>query len=100
MRFFLRMIRSRFKSENLVIMQVLTASSFYPETYDLISALYTVQRYYASHFYSAFMSSMVEKSLNKSFQTSYTFFGALNIRPQMMFTLNLSPKVSTLTPLV
>ena len=27
-------------------------------------------------------SSMVEKSLNKSFQTSYTFLGASNMRPQ------------------
>ena len=78
--FFLRMICSSFKSENLVIMQVLTTSRFWPEAYNLISVLYTVQRYYTSHFYSAFIfllesktSSMVEKSLNKSFQTSYTF---------------------------
>ena len=79
------MIRSSFKSENLVIIQIPTASSFWPETCNLISALYTVQRYCASHFYSAFMfllesaktSSMVEKSLNKSFQTSNTFLGGL-----------------------
>ena len=67
------------------------------------------------NFYSAFMfflkstntSSMVEKSSNKSFQTSHTFFfwgggggGAPNIKPQMMlFTFNLSPEISTLAPL-
>ena len=48
-------------------------------------------------------SSMVEKSLNKSFQTSYTFFSgaAPNIRLQMMlFTLNLSLEIRTLAPLV
>ena len=68
------------------------------------------------HFYSAFVfllesiktSSMVEKSLNKSFETSYAYLGgrgggggAPNIRPQMMsFKLNLSPEISTLAPLV
>ena len=63
------------------------------------------------YLYSAFMfflkstntSSMVEKSLNKSFQTSDTFSGeggAPNIRPQMMlFTFNLRPEISTLAPL-
>ena len=82
-----QMIYSSFKFENLVIMQVLTASSFWS------TCQCTVKRYYASHFvmklrilfnfYSALMfllestktSSMVEKSLNKSFRTAYTFLG-------------------------
>ena len=48
-------------------------------------------------------SSVVEKTLNKSFQTSYTFLfgggGGLNIRPKIIsFTLNLSPQISTPSP--
>ena len=94
--FFLRMIRSSFKAENLVIMQVLTTSSCWPETYNLsvYCILYTVERHYALHFmslnpeyffistlFSCFIpeftntSPVVQKSLNKSFQTSYTFSG-------------------------
>ena len=39
---------SSFKSESLVIMQALAASSFWPEPYNL-SVRFTVARYYASH---------------------------------------------------
>ena len=46
-------------------------------------------------------SSMIGKTLNKSFQSSYTFLGAPTIRPEMIsFTLNLSPEIGTLAPLV
>ena len=93
------MICSSFKSENLVIMQILTASSFWPETYNLL-VHFTLYRYAMYnilchetlsnfHFYSTFVfllestktSSMAEKSLNKSFQTSYRFLGAPNFIP-------------------
>ena len=113
------MIRSSFKSENLVIMQVLTASSFWPETYNL-SVHCTLYRDTTHHMlchetqntfslllcFHVFIRihkdfSMVEKRLNKSFQTSCTFLRAPNIRPQMMsFTLNLNPEISTLAPLI
>ena len=52
--FFLRMIHSsvlKFESENLVIMQALTASSFWPKHCNL-AVHFTVVRYYASHFMS------------------------------------------------
>ena len=107
------MIYSSFKSENLVIMQVLTASSFWPTCqctvhckYILCITFYVMKPRILFHFYSALMfllesmktSSMVEKSLNKSFKLHIHFWGAPNIRPQMMlFTLNLSPEISTLT---
>ena len=86
---FLRMIRSSFKSENFVLMQVFTASSFWPETYNLSvhNTLYTVQRYYESHFvmtprihfhfYSAFVffARIYEDFLNgKNFEQIFSNF--------------------------
>ena len=117
--FFLRMIRSSFKSENLVIMQIFTASSFWPETYDLSvhCTLYgdTVHHILCHEtqntvsFYSAFMfllesmkaSSVVEKTLSKSFQTSDTFLGGSKyqtsndvVYPQFKFRNKLSSTLS------
>ena len=106
----------RLKSENLVIMQVLTASSFGPTdqctvhcTEILCITFYVMKPRILLHFYSALMfllestktSSMVEKVLINLFKLHIHFWGPPNIRPQMMlFTLNLSPEIlhsSTLT---
>ena len=96
--FFLRMIMSSFKSENLVIMQVLTASSFclkslsYQSTVHCTEILcitsYVMKSRLLFHYYSAFLffilesmktSSIIGKSLNKFFQTLYTFLWAPNV---------------------
>ena len=86
------MIHPSFTFENLVIMQVLTASSFWPETYNLsvhcteilCITFYVMKPRLRFHFYSAFVffSTRIyedflnsRKSLNKSFQTLFTFLG-------------------------
>ena len=86
------MIRSSFKSEKLVIVQVLTATSFglKPITYQCAVhctdipciTFYVVKPRIVFNFtlLSCFFlestktSSMVEKNLNKYFKTSFTFF--------------------------
>ena len=103
---------SSFKSGNFVIIQALTAFTFWPETYNL-SVRFTVARYYATHFMSgnpeySFIFTLLscfylnlrrlpkwqKKLWINHFKTSYTFLGAPDIRPQMiLFTFNLSTAI-------
>ena len=91
-------VNASFKSENLVIIQVLTASSFWPEIVKL-SVHCTLHRDTMHHIlcyetqttfslllcFLVFLletmktSSIIGKSLNKSFQTLYTFLWAPNM---------------------
>ena len=78
---------SSLKFENLVIMQALTAFSFWPETYYL-SVHFTVARYYASHAKAIEMEIEFFHSLgNPKGRTLDYFFYASHIRHNFPYKL-------------
>ena len=99
-------VNASFKSENLVIMQVLTASSFWPEIVKLSvhctlyrDTMHHILCYETQTTFSLLLcfrvfvletmktSSIIGKCLNKSFQTLYTFLGGSKYVPSELYSM-------------